>query len=281
MSIQLFEDTSNDISRRVALNYSTSFSLGIRLLAKEYRWAIFAVYGFVRIADEIVDTFHGHDKARLLSEFKVQTYDAIESRISTNPVLHSFQLAVNRYGIGKDLIEPFFLSMEADLHQSNHDRSSYDEYIYGSAEVVGLMCLRVFCKNNSALYDELLPHARSLGAAFQKVNFLRDLKSDVDERGRIYFPGVDFNAFTEKDKNSIIAEVKTDFTNAMIGIRKLPVGCRLGVYTAYIYYLKLLEKIQRSSADEIVGSRIRIPNSAKMILLAKSFVRERMMRAAL
>jgi len=277
----LFEDTSNDISRRVALNYSTSFSLGIRLLAKEYRWAIFAVYGFVRIADEIVDTFHGHDKARLLSEFKVQTYDAIESRISTNPVLHSFQLAVNRYGIGKDLIEPFFLSMEADLHQSNHDRSSYDEYIYGSAEVVGLMCLRVFCKNNSALYDELLPHARSLGAAFQKVNFLRDLKSDVDERGRIYFPGVDFNAFTEKDKNSIIAEVKTDFTNAMIGIRKLPVGCRLGVYTAYIYYLKLLEKIQRSSADEIVGSRIRIPNSAKMILLAKSFVRERMMRAAL
>lgn len=277
----MFEDTSNDISRRVALNYSTSFSLGIRLLAKEYRWAIFAVYGFVRIADEIVDTFHGHDKARLLSEFKVQTYDAIETRISTNPVLHSFQLAVNRYGIGKDLIEPFFLSMEADLHQSNHDRSSYDEYIYGSAEVVGLMCLRVFCKNNSALYDELLPHARSLGAAFQKVNFLRDLKSDVDERGRIYFPGVDFNAFTEKDKNSIIAEVKTDFTNAMIGIRKLPVGCRLGVYTAYIYYLKLLEKIQRSSADEIVGSRIRIPNSAKMILLAKSFVRERMMRAAL
>jgi phytoene synthase len=281
MSIQLFENTSNDISRRIALNYSTSFSLGIRLLAKEYRWAVFAVYGFVRIADEIVDTFHGHDKARLLSDFKTQTYEAIETRISTNPVLHSFQLAVNKYGIGKDLIEPFFLSMEADLHQSNHDRSSYDEYIYGSAEVVGLMCLRVFCKNNTSLYDDLLPYARSLGAAFQKVNFLRDLKSDVDERGRIYFPGVDFNAFTEHDKNSIIAEVKADFTNAMIGIRKLPVGCRLGVYTAYIYYLKLLEKIQRSSAEEIVGSRIRIANGAKMILLAKSFVRERMMRAAL
>jgi phytoene/squalene synthetase len=171
--------------------------------------------------------------------------------------------------------------MEADLHQSNHDRSSYDEYIYGSAEVVGLMCLRVFCQNNRSLYDELLPHARSLGAAFQKVNFLRDLKSDVDERGRVYFPGVDFSAFKESDKDNIIAEVKSDFNNALIGIRKLPVGCRLGVYTAYIYYLKLLEKIQRSTAEEIAGSRIRIPNSAKMMLLAKSFVRERMMRAAL
>ncbi len=281
MSIQLFDKTSGDISRKVALNYSTSFSLGIKLLAKEYRWAVFAVYGFVRVADEIVDTFHGHDKEALLQEFKMQTYKAIETGISTNPILHSFQLAVKEFGIENELIEPFFQSMAADLDQTTHDSASYDQYIYGSAEVVGLMCLRIFCKNNDFQYQALLPHARSLGAAFQKVNFLRDLKSDVDERGRIYFPGVDFEAFNEDDKNQIIADVKKDFAHALEGIRKLPVGCRLGVYTAYIYYLKLLEKIQRSSAQEIVGNRIRIANGQKLVLLAKSFVRERMMRAAL
>ena len=281
MSIQLFDKTSGDISRKVALNYSTSFSLGIKLLAKEYRWAVFAVYGFVRVADEIVDTFHGHDKEALLQEFKMQTYKAIETGISTNPILHSFQLAVKEFGIENELIEPFFQSMAADLDQTTHDSASYDQYIYGSAEVVGLMCLRIFCKNNDFQYQALLPHAGSLGAAFQKVNFLRDLKSDVDERGRIYFPGVDFEAFNEDDKNQIIADVKKDFAHALEGIRKLPVGCRLGVYTAYIYYLKLLEKIQRSSAQEIVGNRIRIANGQKLVLLAKSFVRERMMRAAL
>lgn len=281
MSIHLFDNTAKDISRKIALNYSTSFSLGIRLLAAEYRWAVFAVYGFVRVADEIVDTFHDHDKSALLADFRDETYKAIESGLSTNPVLHAFQLAANRYGIGNDLIEPFFESMAADLDQTSHDRHSYDKYIYGSAEVVGLMCLRIFCKNDQAAYDKLLPHARSLGAAFQKVNFLRDLRSDVDERGRIYFPGVDFNQFTDADKDMIIAEIRTDFTHAFEGIRKLPVGCRLGVYTAYIYYLKLLEKIQRSSAAEIAGARIRIPNGQKIVLLAKSFVRERMMRAAL
>lgn len=281
MSIRLFDTTSKDISRRVALNYSTSFSLGIRLLAKEYRWAVFAVYGLVRVADEIVDTFHGHDKASLLADFKRQTYEALEEKISTNPVLHAFQLAANEYGIGRDLIEPFFISMAADLDTTEHDRHSYDEYIYGSAEVVGLMCLKIFCNGDEASYNRLLPHARSLGAAFQKVNFLRDLKSDMDERGRVYFPDVDFNKFTEADKEAIIDEIRKDFLHALEGIKRLPVGCRLGVYTAYIYYLKLLEKIQRSSADEIAGSRIRIPNSQKLVLLAKSFVRERIMRAAL
>jgi phytoene/squalene synthetase len=281
MSIQLFDKTSSDISRRVALNYSTSFSLGIRLLSKEYRWAVFAIYGFVRVADEIVDTFHNHDKRKLLLEFKTQTYEAINAGISTNPVLHSFQMAVRQFGIGKDLIEPFFVSMELDLDNSTYDSNGYETYIYGSAEVVGLMCLRVFCKKDQDQYNMLLPHARSLGAAFQKVNFLRDLKSDVDERGRVYFPGVDFNAFSETDKNQIIADVKKDFSHAFEGIKKLPVGCRLGVYTAYIYYLKLLEKIQRSTAEEIIGNRIRIPNSQKLMLLAKSYVKERMMRAAL
>ncbi|MFN5889185.1 MAG: phytoene/squalene synthase family protein [Bacteroidota bacterium] len=279
MSIALFDQTSKAMSQRLALNYSTSFSLGIRLLAKEYRWAVFATYGFVRVADEIVDTFHGYDKSRLLSEFKQQTYQAIEDRISTNPVLHSFQLAVNQFGIGKDLIEPFFNSMEEDLQTVTHSSDSYNQYIYGSAEVVGLMCLRIFCKGDDSLYQHLLPHARSLGAAFQKVNFLRDIKSDIDERGRVYFPGVDFSNFTDEEKIDIIQDVKKDFSHAYKGIVQLPVGCRLGVYTAYIYYLKLLEKIERTTALDIKQSRIRIPNTQKIYLLAESYLKEKMMSA--
>jgi phytoene/squalene synthetase len=277
MSIQLFDKTSKEISRKISLNYSTSFSLGIRLLAKEYRWAVFATYGFVRLADEIVDTFHTFDKARLLKDFKVQTYQAIEEGISTNPVLHSFQLAANQFGITHDLIEPFFNSMEEDLDKQSHDQISYNDYIYGSAEVVGLMCLKIFCKGDNTQYQSLLPFARSLGAAFQKVNFLRDIRSDVEERGRVYFPGVDFESFTELDKMSIIQEVKKDFEQAYKGIVRLPMGCRLGVYTAYIYYLKLLEKIERTTAAEIMNQRIRIPNSQKLVLLAESFVREKLM----
>ena len=261
------------------MNYSTSFSLGIQLLAKEYRWAVFATYGFVRFADEIVDTFHGYDKERLLREFKQQTYQAIEMGISTNPILHSFQLAANQFGITDDLIEPFFQSMEEDLDTNTHDQKSYSDYIYGSAEVVGLMCLKIFCKGNQTQYNDLLPFARSLGAAFQKVNFLRDIKSDVEERGRVYFPGVDFRHFTDQDKMGIIEDVKKDFAHAYQGILKLPLGARLGVYTAYIYYLKLLQKIERTTATEILNSRIRIPNSQKIVLLAQSFVREKMMSA--
>ena len=277
MSIRLFDETSKDISKRISLNYSTSFSLGIKLLSKDFRWAVFSTYGFVRIADEIVDTFHGHNKERLLADFKNQTYQAIQEGISTNPVLHSFQLAANQFGIENNLIEPFFKSMEEDLDTTSHDASSYDEYIYVSAEVVGLMCLKIFCNGNNSQYDELVPYARSLGAAFQKVNFLRDIKSDVEERGRVYFPGVDFNNFTDENKMEIIHDVKKDFDHAFIGIKMLPIGCRLGVYTAYIYYLKLLEKIERTTANEILQSRIRIPNSQKMVLLAKSYVQERMM----
>lgn len=279
MSIRLYNVTSQELSRKVSLNYSTSFSLGIKLLAKEYRWAVFSTYGFVRFADEIVDTFHGYDKERLLREFKQQTYQAIEMGISTNPILHSFQLAANQFGITNDLIEPFFQSMEEDLGTSQHDAKSYSEYIYGSAEVVGLMCLKIFCKGNQRQYNELLPFARSLGAAFQKVNFLRDIKSDVEERGRVYFPGVDFNHFSDVDKMSIIEDVKKDFEHAYKGIVRLPLGARLGVYTAYIYYLKLLQKIERTTATEILNSRIRIPNSQKIVLLAESFVREKMMSA--
>ena len=279
MSIRLFDETSKDISKRISLNYSTSFSLGIKLLSKDYRWAVFATYGFVRVADEIVDTFHGFDKERLLSDFKKQTYQAIQEGISTNPVLHSFQLAANQFGIENNLIEPFFNSMEEDLDTTTHSASSYDEYIYGSAEVVGLMCLKIFCNGNNNQYEQLVPYARSLGAAFQKVNFLRDIKSDVEERGRVYFPGVDFRHFTDENKLEIIQDVKKDFDHAFIGIKMLPIGCRLGVYTAYIYYMKLLEKIERTTANEILQSRIRIPNSQKMVLLAKSYVQERMMPA--
>lgn len=279
MSIRLYNSTSQELSRKVSLNYSTSFSIGIKLLAKEYRWAVFSTYGFVRFADEIVDTFHGYDKERLLREYKQQTYQAIEMGISTNPILHSFQLAANQFGITNDLIEPFFQSMEEDLGTSQHDAKSYSEYIYGSAEVVGLMCLKIFCKGNQRQYNELLPFARSLGSAFQKVNFLRDIKSDVEERGRLYFPGVDFNKFSDEDKMAIIDDVKKDFENAYKGIVRLPLGARLGVYTAYIYYLKLLQKIERTTATDIMNSRIRIPNSQKIVLLAQSYVREKMMSA--
>ena len=279
MSIKLFDETSIAMSRRLALNYSTSFSLGIRLLSKECRWAIFSIYGLVRVADEIVDTFHGYNKEQMLMDFKSQTYRAMEEGISTNPVLHAFQLAANQYGVGKELIEPFFNSMEEDLDTSSHNAQSYSEYIYGSAEVVGLMCLKVFCNGNEEQYNDLVPFARSLGAAFQKVNFLRDIRSDVEERGRVYFPGVDFNQFSDSDKYAIIQDVKNDFAHAYQGIVQLPVGCRLGVYTAYIYYLKLLEKIERTTAVDILESRVRIPNTQKIALLAQSFVKEKLMGA--
>ena len=279
MSIKLFDETSIAMSRRLALNYSTSFSLGIRLLSKECRWAIFSIYGLVRVADEIVDTFHGYNKKQLLMDFKSQKYQAMEEGISTNPVLHAFQLAANQYGVGKELIEPFFNSMEEDLDTSSHNAQSYSEYIYGSAEVVGLMCLKVFCNGNEEQYNHLVPFARSLGAAFQKVNFLRDIRSDVEERGRVYFPGVDFNQFSDSDKYGIIQDVKNDFAHAYLGIVQLPVGCRLGVYTAYIYYLKLLEKIERTTAVDILESRVRIPNTQKIALLAQSFVKEKLMGA--
>jgi len=253
--------------------------LGIRLLSKECRWAIFSIYGLVRVADEIVDTFHGYNKEQMLMDFKSQTYRAMEEGISTNPVLHAFQLAANQYGVGKELIEPFFNSMEEDLDTSSHNAQSYSEYIYGSAEVVGLMCLKVFCNGNEEQYNHLVPFARSLGAAFQKVNFLRDIRSDVEERGRVYFPGVDFNQFSDSDKYEIIHDVKNDFAHAYQGIVQLPMGCRLGVYTAYIYYLKLLEKIERTTAVDILESRVRIPNTQKIALLAQSFVKEKLMGA--
>lgn len=270
---ELFEKSALKSSKLCTNLYSTSFSLGIRMIAPSYRWAIYGIYGLVRYADEIVDSFQREDKAELLEEFKHDTYKAIERGISMNPILHSFQKVARRYGIGKELIDPFFDSMEQDLYKSGHSSGSYSEYIYGSAEVVGLMCLKVFCDGDDHKYNELKAPARSLGAAFQKVNFLRDMKSDVEERGRVYFPNLDLSMFNEHVKQQIIADVRKDFNDAYQGIKNLPISCRFGVYTSYKYYLRLLEKIEKANAQEIMQERIRVANAEKMAVLAKSFFR--------
>ena len=267
----LYTQTAFDCSKLITKTYSTSFSLGIRTLNKKYHAPIYAIYGFVRYADEIVDTFHDHDKGELLRRFKKDTYQAIEEGISLNPVLHSFQQVVNEYKIDKDLIEAFLVSMEMDLSKKDYDDPEYKKYIHGSAEVVGLMCLKVFCEGAQGKYEELLTPAKHLGSAFQKVNFLRDLKSDYDERGRVYFPGVDFNQFTREEKNVIEADIKEEFKNALVGIKKLPKGVRAGVYLAYIYYTVLFKKITRLSPERIKSERIRVPNFKKLLLLLKCY----------
>lgn len=273
---QLFETTGIKCSRIVTRHYSTSFSLGISLIAKQYRDAIYAIYGYVRYADEIVDTFMHQDKATLLAEFRHETYKAIERGLSMNPIINSFQSVVRQYGIEQELIDAFLDSMEKDLNPLEYDKMSYDEYIYGSAEVVGLMCLRVFCNGDKAEYDRLKAPARSLGAAFQKVNFLRDLKDDFDERGRIYFPGINFGNFTNADKALIEADIEKDFADALIGIKQLPIGCRKGVYLAYRYYTKLFNKIKSKQPDVIKQQRVRINNWLKLFILLKSDARYRL-----
>jgi len=260
-------------SKLITQRYSTSFSMGIRVFDKRFRDPIYAIYGFVRFADEIVDTFHDYPKAELLTRFWQDTYRAIEEGISLNPVLQSFQEVVNTYGIERELIDAFLKSMEMDLHEETHDQASYEEYIYGSAEVVGLMCLRVFCEGDKAQFDELKASACSLGAAFQKVNFLRDLKSDFDDRGRVYFPGVDFTNFTNEDKIMIEADIRKDFDHAYEGIVRLPKGARFGVYLAYVYYLNLLQKIKASPADRVAEQRIRVNDGRKVVLLFSSALR--------
>lgn len=267
----LYSVTALKCSRLITQHYSTSFTLGIKTLHKRFHPSIYGIYAFVRLADEIVDTFHDQDKSKLLEEFKSDTYQAIEEKISLNPVLQSFQLVVNEYKIEKELIEAFLYSMEMDLNQTAHDDASYETYIYGSAEVVGLMCLRVFCEGNSERYDKLKMAAKSLGSAFQKVNFLRDIKSDFDERGRVYFPGVDFDNFHAADKQIIEEDIQKDFDDALVGIKKLPEGSRLGVYLAYIYYLRLFQKIKNLPPGKILTERIRIPDAMKMLLLTQTY----------
>ena len=269
----LFDSVSFDCSKLTTHAYSTSFSLGIRTLGKEIRNPIYAIYGFVRFADEIVDTFHDFDKETLLANFKKDAYDAIEQGISLNPILQSFQITVNRYNIDLALVEAFFRSMEFDLNKANYDALGYAEYIYGSAEVVGLMCLYVFCDGNQIEYEKLKPAAQSLGAAFQKVNFLRDVKADYQQLNRVYFPGVDFNSFTHEMKESIVADIENDFHLAYQGILKLPLTARFGVYLAYKYYLSLLKKIKAVKPQRIMEERIRIPNYQKAWVAAKVVIR--------
>ncbi|MFM1774861.1 MAG: hypothetical protein RJA53_471 [Bacteroidota bacterium] len=274
--MNLFHEVSQDCSRITTEKYSTSFSSAIRLLHKDLRTPICNIYGFVRFADEIVDTFHGYDKALLFEEFKKATYDAIERGISLNPILHSFQMTVNQYKIDHALIDAFLYSMELDLGKHTYDRAGYETYIYGSAEVVGLMCLYIFCDGNQAQYDALKPAAKSLGSAFQKVNFLRDVKADFEGLDRMYFPDCDFANFTQADKLAIEQDIKKDFDEAYAGILNLPIKARFGVYVAYKYYLSLFKKIQRLEPAHILESRIRIPDYGKAFILAKAGIRSQL-----
>lgn len=269
----LYHNTCFECSSLITRRYSTSFSLGIRLFHKRFRAPIYGIYGFVRFADEIVDTFHDYPKATLLQRFREDTVRAIEEGISLNPVLNAFQKVVHDYKIEWDLIDAFLKSMEMDLHESSYNQPGYDEYIYGSAEVVGLMCLRVFCEGNDARYQQLKAPARRLGAAFQKVNFLRDIKSDFEDRGRIYFPGVDFQRFTQEDKLAIERDIKADFDAALEGIRQLPKGARLGVYVAYKYYTQLFAKIKSAPPQRVAQIRIRVSDQRKIYLLFSSALR--------
>ena len=273
--LSLYQQVCRECSSLITRRYSTSFSLGIRVFDSALRPPIYGIYGFVRFADEIVDTFHGKDKARLLQRFREDTYEAIEDGISLNPVLQSFQEVANRYNIGRDLIDPFLDSMAMDLDFSRYHDALYKEYIYGSAEVVGLMCLKVFVDGDEAEYERLKAPACSLGSAFQKINFLRDIKSDFEERGRVYFPGVDYHRFDNATKREIEADIKADFDAAYLGIKQLPVSARLGVYLAYVYYTKLFQKIKNSPAKQVADERIRVPDSRKVYLLASSAVKHR------
>lgn len=268
--IQLFHDVSMECSKITTRIYSTSFSGAINLLHKDMRAPIYQIYGFVRFADEIVDTFHQYDKCELLAEFRKETWNAIDRGISLNPILQSFQRAVNKYNIDRHLIEAFFRSMEFDLHKSNYCEDGYKEYIYGSAEVVGLMCLCVFCENDRSKYDTLAPYARSLGAAFQKVNFLRDVKADYQQLNRTYFPEVDFNNFNVDMKRKIEEDIHADFISAYEGILQLPLKVRFGVYVAYKYYLSLFKKIKKVQPSGILEQRIRIPNYSKAFIVMRA-----------
>lgn len=272
----LFNKTALKCSKLITEHYSTSFTLGIKTLDRRFHMPIYAIYGFVRYADEIVDTFHDYDKKTLLARFKHDTYQAIEEGISMNPILHSFQMVVQQYKIEPELIESFLKSMEMDLYFQDYDAEGYNEYIYGSAEVVGLMCLRVFCEGDRAEFDRLCEPARKLGSAFQKVNFLRDLKSDFVDRGRTYFPGVNFKEFGCDTKQLIEEDIQRDFDDALKGIMALPRGAKLGVYLAYAYYQTLFNKIKQLPASRIQNERIRVPNPQKFALLAQTYVKFRL-----
>jgi phytoene synthase len=269
----IFDIISRKSSKMVTKAYSTSFSMGIKFLAKRFHDPIYGVYGFVRLADEIVDSFHDYDKRQLLAEFKVDTHKAIEQKISLNPILNSFQEVVNSYQIDLWTIETFLKSMEMDLDKNTYDQHGYEEYILGSAEVVGLMCLSVFTEGNKVMYEELKPYAMKLGSAFQKINFLRDFKADADALGRLYFPQLRTQAFDQITKEEIEKDIIKDFKMGFEGIKKLPKDARFGVYVAYIYYSQLLAKIMDMPASVIMEERVRISDKRKYALFFGSYFR--------
>lgn len=273
---KLFDELSFEVSESTTKKYSTSFSLGILALKPSLRPAIYSIYGFVRLADEIVDSFHGYDKEKLLARFKIETDQALDEGISLNPILQSFQQTVSKYRIDRNLIVKFLYSMEMDLKKVDYNSQLYEQYIYGSAEVVGLMCLQVFTEGNAEKYEQLKPYARRLGSAFQKVNFLRDLKDDYQLLGRCYFPNIDMVRFDNSTKSKIEVEIEEEFKEALTGIRMLPGSSKFGVYLAYKYYLSLFRKIRKTSAEEIRSQRVRIPNSKKISLMLSSYVQYKM-----
>lgn len=269
---KLFDEVSYKVSKAVTEKYSTSFSLGILALKPAIRPAIYAIYGYVRLADEIVDSFHDYDKRKLLDRFKADTWLALEEGISLNPILQSFQETVNTYDIDRKLIEQFLHSMEMDLQQIDYNSDLYKEYILGSAEVVGLMCLHVFVEGDKIAFDNLKPFAMKLGSAFQKINFLRDIKDDYQLLGRSYFPNIDMEVFDNSIKSQIEKEIAEEFREALIGIKRLPASSKFGVYLAYKYYISLFKKIKNTSADKIMNQRVRIPNGQKLSLAMSSYV---------
>lgn len=270
---KLFDELSYEVSKSTTKKYSTSFSLGILALKPSIRSAVYAIYGYVRLADEIVDSFHDYDKQTLLNRFKIETNLALTEGISLNPILQSFQETVHKYNIDKVLIDQFLHSMEMDLNKIDYDSDLYNEYIYGSAEVVGLMCLQVFTERNKQEYEKLKPYARKLGSAFQKVNFLRDLKDDYQILGRTYFPNIQMNIFDSCVKCEIEKEIENEFKEALAGIKMLPSSSKFGVYLAYKYYLSLFKKIKSTSAENILQNRIRIPNTQKVSVMVRSYIR--------
>ncbi|MGB0871344.1 MAG: phytoene/squalene synthase family protein [Flavobacteriales bacterium] len=270
----LFDQSSQKISELVTNTYSTSFSLACKLLSPKIRADIYSIYGFVRYADEIVDSFEGYDQEVLLNEFEADYYKALERKISVNPIIHSFQNVVHKYQIEDHMVQAFLQSMRMDLDKKEYDNHlDYETYIYGSADVVGLMCLKVFVNGNQEKFEALKASSMKLGSAFQKVNFLRDLKDDSERLARSYFPNVDLNKLSKQDKANIIQEIENDFNEAYAGIIKLPLESRLGVYTAYKYYKKLLQKLKNTESKDILNARIRISDPMKIFILSKSYIR--------
>jgi phytoene/squalene synthetase len=273
---KLFSQTSLLCSEIITQSYSTSFSSAVKMLAPELRPQIHAIYGFVRLADEIVDTFLDKPQEILLDKFIEDYKMALDLKISLNPILHAFQEVVHQYHI-YELVDDFLFSMRLDLTKKDYmTREEYERYIYGSADVVGLMCLKVFVEGDENKYEELKKPAMKLGSAFQKVNFLRDIRQDFESLGRSYFPNVNLNQITKVEKQEIIDEIKQDFKDAMVGIKKLPASARFGVLTAYKYYLSLLEKIEKTEPQKLLQARIRVADSQKLVILAKSYVRHQL-----